>query len=94
MGMDATVTIWVGVRDNDCCLSDIEHDRLDRIYCGEEEIGVGLVVFGHDWDYGTVPFNVSAVSESIEIATNRLKTIFKELDINPNIGVWCQTDFG
>lgn len=123
MGNDATVIIWVGVRNNEDCDIDEIKKRLPKalfdkegdtpyyegeikrvkkefgcivevISCSEEDVGLGIVIFSHDWDYGIVPFDIISIAKKIEEEIINLRQIFDSCNMNNEIGVWCQTDWG
>lgn len=66
---------------------------LQYFYCSEEQVGFGVPILSHDWDYGVVPFDVKDVSERIEHATKCLQKLCNICEIDEEIGVWCQTDY-
>lgn len=66
---------------------------LERVSCSGDEIGFGIIVFSHDWDYGTAPFDALDVSQKIGMEMHRLRKLFHQFGITESIGTWCQTDF-
>lgn len=121
MGMDAKVSIWVGIRSEDCDIDEfiervpkawlgensdgfILGNEIDKakqqfgcvpniIHCSDELAGFGVEIFTHDWDYGSVLFDIANISERIKEATVNLKKLFSEANIQEGIDVWCQTDW-
>ena len=66
---------------------------LERVSCSGDEIGFGIIVFSHDWDYGAAPFNALDISQQIETEMRKLRELFRRFGITDSIGTWCQTDF-
>lgn len=66
---------------------------VQSIRSSEDVEGFGVVVFNHDWDFGSVEFNVHEIERKIDDASEKLQALFDERGIDAKIGVWCQTDF-
>lgn len=104
MGMDATCTIWVGfggyARDISSDIpeevidaADMDSDGFERIYCSDEQCGLGVVVHYHDWDFGVRQFDPAELSKRISAAEDVWRR-YMPLEPRPEqFGVWIQTDF-
>lgn len=101
MGMDAKARLWVGFRSEDGDFSDLASNlpgsagdfELQTIKCSEEDTGFGIVVFSHNWDFGVVEFDASAIQHKVEKARAALVALLDEHEIDLDVGVWFQTDF-
>lgn len=119
MGMDAKVTIWVGVgedvdieelqdklphmfdREDDEFTEHIDSSEakkhygaeIESVYCSDEVCGVGVEVFGHDWDYGVKEFDFAEVILRAIEAKQDLQKVFNQHGVTQMIKVWVQTDY-
>jgi hypothetical protein len=101
MGMDAKACLWVGFRSEDGDFSDLAAKltgsngdfELQTIECSEEDTGFGIVIFSHDWDYGVVEFDASAIQHKVDKARAAMTALLDEHAIDLDVGVWFQTDF-
>lgn len=89
---DYTGELWQ-TEDKERCLSD-HGCLLNIITVSEEDAGLGISVFTHDWDFGAVEFNTAEIATKIADATLRLTKLFEKCGIEESIGVWCQTNWG
>ena len=101
MVMDAKAWIWVGFRSDDCDLSEVVAKlpeslgdyELQKIECCGGTDGFGIVVFSHDWDFGVVEFDASAIQHKVDKARAVLTQAADECDLDIEVGVWFQKDF-
>lgn len=108
MGMDATVTIWVGVAASPARKLPLPVDLLDQLeskgevayeglrfktfFSGDECCGFGTCIYYHDWDIGPVEFMVKEVEARIQKTIPIVARGFTEWGLD-NPKVYINTDF-
>lgn len=101
MGMDAKACLWVGFRNEDKDVIEVVKKlprsyggyELEKIECCDGSMGFGIVVFSHDWDYGIIKFDASAIQHKVEKAKAAFNALLDECEIDIDTEVWFQTDF-
>jgi len=66
---------------------------LEAFKCSEEIAGVGVGVFGHDWDFGTKEINLQELHEKAMALLPIVKAALETLGVHEEPHVYIQTDY-
>lgn len=79
--------------DEDVIKAALNGILVDYVNCSEECIGFGVVIFSHDWNYGTKVFNIAEIAQKEQEALAVIQPLFEEWGIQGQVGTYIQTDY-